>query len=146
MFPDIGIENIGNFFITIIQASVDTLIMGFSGCCPADSDLENTWRNDLEREVREVTSPVFNDVADMMKIIANPLRIKILFLLEKKDHSVYELMYVLKEPQNLLSYNLGVLKKAGLLESYYRSRHKTYRLTGEKSAPFIRCLQQVLIT
>ncbi|MDD1724922.1 MAG: hypothetical protein LUQ07_07320 [Methanospirillum sp.] len=54
--------------------------MGFSGCCPADSDLENAWRDDLEREVHEVTSPVFDDVAEMMKVIANPLRIKILFL------------------------------------------------------------------
>ena len=119
--------------------------MGFSSCCPADGDLENKWRNDLEREVHEINSPVFDDVADLMKIVANPLRIKILFLLEKKDHSVYELMYVLKEPQNLLSYNLGILKKAGLLESYYRSRHKTYRLTGERSTPLIRCLRQILI-
>lgn len=119
--------------------------MGFSGCCPADGDLENAWRDDLEREVDEVTSPVFDEVAEMMKIIANPLRIRILFLLEKKDHSVYELMYVLKEPQNLLSYNLGILKRAGLLESYYRSRHKTYRLAGDRSAPLIRCLRQVLI-
>jgi DNA-binding transcriptional ArsR family regulator len=119
--------------------------MGFSGCCPADSDLENAWRDDLEREVHEVTSPVFDDVAGMMKVIANPLRIKILFLLEKKDHSVYELMYVLKEPQNLLSYNLGILKKAGLLESYYRSRHKTYRFSGNRNAPLIKCLWQVLV-
>lgn len=119
--------------------------MGFSGCCPADSDLENAWRDDLEWEVHEVTSPVFDDVAGMMKVIANPLRIKILFLLEKKDHSVYELMYVLKEPQNLLSYNLGILKKAGLLESYYRSRHKTYRFSGDRNAPLIKCLRQVLV-
>ncbi len=118
--------------------------MVFSGCCPADGDLESTWREALERDVYEINSPVFEDVAEIMKIVANPLRIKILFLLEKKDHSVYELMYVLKEPQNLLSYNLGVLKKAGLVESYYRSRHKTYRLSGDRSAPLIRCLRQVI--
>lgn len=130
----------------VIPALIDTHIMGFSGCCPADSDLENAWRHDLEREVHEINSPAFDDVAEMMKIVANPLRIKILFLLEKKDHSVYELMYVLKEPQNLLSYNLGVLKKAGFLESYYRSRHKTYRLTGDRSTQLIRYLRQVLIS
>lgn len=118
--------------------------MSFSGCCPADSDLEIAWRDELEREAHDISSPAFDDLAEMMKVVANPLRIKILFLLEKKDHSVYELMYVLKEPQNLLSYNLGILKKAGLLESYYRSRHKTYRLSGDRNAPLIRCLRQVL--
>ncbi len=119
--------------------------MGFTGCCPADSDLESSWRDELEREVHEVASPAFDEVAEMMKLVANPLRIKILYLLVKKDHSVYELMYILKEPQNLLSYNLGVLKKAGLLESYYRSRHKTYRFIGGRNAPLFRCLQQVLV-
>ena len=118
--------------------------MHYTGCCPADSDLEIAWRDELEREVHEVSSPVFDDLAETMKVLANPLRIRILFLLEKKDHSVVELMYILKEPQNLLSYNLGVLKKAGLLESYYRSRHKTYRLAGDRNIPLIRSIREVL--
>jgi ArsR family transcriptional regulator len=118
--------------------------MGFTGCCPADGDLENAWRSELEREVRETASPIYDDLAATMKVVAHPLRIKILVLLDRKDHSVYEMMYVLKEPQNLLSYNLGVLKKAGLLESYYRSRHKTYRLTGDRHQPLMGFLRQAL--
>jgi ArsR family transcriptional regulator len=120
--------------------------MAFVGCCPADSELETAWRHELERESAEITSQSFEKVADTMKILASPLRLRILFLLEKKDHSVYELMYILKEPQNLLSYNLGILKKAGLLESYYRSRHKTYRLAGQQNSPLIRCLKQALVS
>ena len=118
--------------------------MRFTGCCPADGDLESQWRDELERETREISQAAFDDLADTMKIIANPLRIRILFLLEKKDHSVFELMYILKEPQNLLSYNLGVLKKAGLLESYYRSRHKTYRLSGDRNTPLAKFIRQVI--
>lgn len=76
-----------------------------------------------------------------MKTIANPLRIRILVLLDKKDHSVYELMYVLKEPQNLLSYNLGILKKADLIESYYRSKHKTYRLSEKAGIDLIKFIR-----
>lgn len=120
--------------------------MGFTGCCPGDGDLEIEWQRDLDREIAEINAGNFDDFADLMKVVANPLRMKILVLLEKKDHSVFELMYVLKEPQNLLSYNLGVLKKAGLAESYYRSRHKTYRLAGGKNAPLIRFLKQTLTT
>ncbi len=118
--------------------------MGFTGCCPGDGGLEIEWQKDLDREIAEINSAGFDDLANLLKVVANPLRVKILFLLEKKDHSVFELMYILKEPQNLLSYNLGVLKKAGLTESYYRSRHKTYRLAGEKNAPLIRFLKQTL--
>jgi len=118
--------------------------MGFTGCCPADGDLDIAWRDELELEAKEMMSPAFDDLADLMKIIANPLRIRILFLLERKDHSVHELMYILKEPQNLLSYNLGVLKKAGLTESYYRSRHKTYRLAVGRNTPLIRLLRQAV--
>lgn len=117
--------------------------MTFTGCCPADRDLDLEWRKGLEHEVRETSSPVFEDLADTMKIIANPLRIRILFLLQKKDHSIAELMFVLKEPQNLLSYHLGVLHKAGLVKSYYRSRYKTYRLTN-RNTPFFRYLHEVL--
>jgi len=118
--------------------------MGFTGCCPADEDLEIAWHDELDHEIREITLPAFDDLAAMMKIVANPLRIKILFLLEKKDHSVLELMFVLKEPQNLLSYNLGVLKKAGLTESYYRSRHKTYRLVCGRNSPLIGFIKQAV--
>jgi ArsR family transcriptional regulator len=119
-------------------------IMGFTGCCPADGDLENAWRVELNRETEEVASPVFDELALTLKILANPLRIRILFLLAGKDHSVYELMYILKEPQNLLSYNLGVLKKAGILESYYRSRHKTYRLNADRKTYLIRCMREAM--
>lgn len=115
--------------------------MGYSGCCPADSDLEIAWRAELDEEISLVKSPLFDEFSSLIKIIANPLRIRILVLLDRKDHSVYELMYVLKEPQNLLSYNLGILKKADLIESYYRSRHKTYRIsdkTGSEMMKFIR--------
>jgi ArsR family transcriptional regulator len=117
--------------------------MQFTGCCPGDRDLEIIWKNSLEKEIDVVNSHVFNDLADIMKIVSNPLRIKILYLLKKKDHSVIELTYVLKEPQNLLSYNLGILKKAGLVESFYRSRRKTYHL-ADGDAPLIRFLEHSL--
>lgn len=115
--------------------------MRYTGCCPADSLLERSWRADLEDEVRMMKSPVLDEFSHLLKTVANPVRIRILVLLDKKDHSVYELMYVLREPQNLLSYNLGILKKAGLVDSYYRSRHKTYRLT-EKAATILDCLMK----
>jgi len=49
----------------------------------------------------------------------------------KRDHCVCEFFYVFKEPQNLISYNLKKLKDGGLIESYYRSNHKIYKVMTE---------------
>lgn len=58
-------------------------------------------------------------------------------MLLNRDHCVCEFWYVFAEPQNLLLYTLGVLKMGGLVESYYRSKHKMYIL-NESAAPFLR--------
>ena len=58
-------------------------------------------------------------------------------MLLKRDHCVCEFFYVFEEPQNLISYNLKKLKDGGLIESYYRSNHKIYKL-NEAMVPVIR--------
>lgn len=67
----------------------------------------------------------------------------IILMLLNRDHCVCEFWYVFAEPQNLISYNLGVLKKGGLVESYCRSKHKIYKLT-ESAAPFLRLIGSVV--
>ena len=49
-------------------------------------------------------------------------------MLLNRDHCVCEFFYVFEEPQNLISYNLKGLKEGGLIESYYRSKHRIYRI------------------
>jgi ArsR family transcriptional regulator len=65
-----------------------------------------------------------------MKLLSHPIRLKILLMLAKRDHCVCEFFFVFEEPQNLISYNLKKLKDGGLVESYYRSNHKIYKLTA----------------
>jgi DNA-binding transcriptional ArsR family regulator len=65
-----------------------------------------------------------------MKLLSHPIRCKIILVHLSRDHGVCEFFYVFEEPQNLISYNLGVLKKGGLIESQYRSKHRIYKIKG----------------
>lgn len=64
-----------------------------------------------------------------MKLLDHPLRLKIILMLLNRDHCVCEFWYIFQEPQSLISYNLKKLKDGGLIESYYRSNHKIYKIT-----------------
>jgi ArsR family transcriptional regulator len=72
-----------------------------------------------------------------MKLLGHPLRLNIVLMLLKRDHCVCEFWYVFEEPRNLISYNLKKLRDGGIIESYYRSNHKIYKIR-EGIAPAIR--------
>jgi len=84
----------------------------------------------LERET-------VTELNTLMKLLAHPLRLKIILMLLIRDHCVCEFFYVFEEPQNLISYNLKKLKEGGLIDSYYRSNHKIYKM-NEAMVPVIR--------
>ncbi len=68
-------------------------------------------------------------------------------LLFRRDYCVCELVMVLKEKQNLISYNLGILKKHEIIESYNRSKDKYYKLNLDGNAmPLIEYIKESLIT
>jgi ArsR family transcriptional regulator len=72
-----------------------------------------------------------------MKLLGHPLRLNIVLMLLKRDHCVCEFWHVFEEPQSLISYNLKKLRDGGLIESYYRSNHKIYKIS-DSIAPAIR--------
>jgi C_GCAxxG_C_C family probable redox protein len=48
----------------------------------------------------------------------------------KRDHCVCEFWHVFEDPQSLISYNLKKLIDGGLIEIYYRSNHKIYKINN----------------
>jgi ArsR family transcriptional regulator len=113
-------------------------------CCPSDCAVRNDWEKELQAEIEYVKTEKFRETNDLLKVLGHPMRLQILMMLLNRDHCVCEIIYVLQEKQNLISYNLGVLKEAGLIDSYYRSKHKIYRLSEGKVA-FVRLLKASLI-
>lgn len=113
-------------------------------CCPSDCAVRSDWEKELQTEIEYIKTDKLQEANDLLKVFNHPMRLQILMMLLNRDHCVCEIIYVLKEKQNLISYNLGILKEAGLIDSYYRSKHKIYRLT-DKSAGFVRLLKTSLI-
>lgn len=108
-------------------------------CCPSDCAVRSDWEEELAQEKALLESESFRQAGSMIRLLNHPLRLKIILMLLNRDHCVCEFWYVFQEPQNLISYNLGVLKKGGLIDSYYRSKHKIYRIR-EEAAPFLRSI------
>jgi DNA-binding transcriptional ArsR family regulator len=102
--------------------------MATARCCPADCALRSDWEEELRLEKEMLESTSVTTLLEHMKLLSHPLRLNIILMLLKRDHCVCEFWHVFEEPQNLISYNLKKLKDGGLIESYYRSNHKIYRV------------------
>ena len=113
-------------------------------CCPADYAVRSDWEKELQAEMAFIQKDAFRGANDLLKVLSHPMRLQILLILLNRDHCVCEIISVLNDKQNLISYNLGILKEAGLIDSYYRSKHKIYKL-NDNAAGIIRLLKVNLI-
>ncbi len=116
-------------------------------CCPVDAEMKIIWENGLQNDLNSLKGSNINEIATLLKILSNPIRLQIIMLLQKRDYCVCELVYLLKEKQNLISYNLGILKKHQIVDSYNCSKNKYYKLNLNGNAmPLIKYIKENLIT
>lgn len=113
-------------------------------CCPTDPEMKMVWESGLQEDFDSLENANINEIAGMLKVLSNPSRLKMVLLLSKRDYCVCEFVMLLNEKQNLISYNLGILKKHDMVESYYSSKDKYYKL-NEKATNIVGCLKQNLI-
>lgn len=106
-------------------------------CCPTDTEMKLIWESELKRESDSLKNSNIQEITLLLKIISNPTRLQIIMHLLKKDYCVCELVYLLNEKQNLISYNLSLLKKHEIVESYNRSKDKYYKLGSNENALLI---------
>lgn len=115
-------------------------------CCPVDAEMKIIWENGLQNDLNSLKGSNINEIATLLKILSNPTRLQIIMLLQKRDYCVCELVYLLKEKQNLISYNLGILKKHKIIDSYNCSKNKYYKLNLNGNAmPLIKYIKENLI-
>jgi len=67
--------------------------------------------------------------AKIFKAMADPYRLKILMLLREGELCVCEIMIGIDRPQSTTSYQLSILKDAGLIRERKDGRWSTYRLS-----------------
>lgn len=112
-------------------------------CCPSDCSVKSDWEKELQIEKDLFKTNQFHEVNNIFKVLGNPSRLKIILLLLNRDHCVCELIYILRERQNLVSYNLGILKRYGMVDFYNRSKHKYYRL-GDDAVNIARMVRNLM--
>ncbi|WP_321506658.1 metalloregulator ArsR/SmtB family transcription factor [uncultured Methanoregula sp.] len=117
--------------------------MATARCCPADCALRSDWEDELQSEKAMLGKDSVTELLELMKLLGHPLRLKIILMLLVRDHCVCEFWYIFQEPQSLISYNLKKLRDGGLIESYYRSNHKIYKM-NEDMVPVIRRIRSAL--
>jgi len=87
-----------------------------------DEELE-VLRREAERSL--------DDKIEMLKVVSDPIRLRILTILRKREVCVCVLVHLLKVRHSTLSYHLRLLKEAGLVESRREGGFQVYALTSE---------------
>lgn len=76
--------------------------------------------------------PVLTAPADLLRAIGHPLRIAILNVIRAEERSVGDIEAETAITQPGLSQHLGVLRKAGLVDTRRESKHVFYRPNRER--------------
>lgn len=88
---------------------------------------------------------IYKARADVAKALAHKTRLEIIdILVEQGDKCVCELTEILNVSQSTVSKHLGVLKKAGIVDSKKEGLKVTYSLRTPCVKRFFNCLDQIL--
>ena len=79
-------------------------------------------------------SKFFRERADLLKLLAHPVRLQILDALRRDEECVCHLSAVLRKPQPYVSQQLAVLRNAGLIADRKVGSNVFYHLAGEQIA------------
>lgn len=111
------------------RSTISTVIdiLNMADCCKNPSD-----------------SKKISDLADILKVISEPNRLKILCLLKSGTKCVCEIQKSLKLNQNLVSHHLKVLRDAGLIESEKLCQWKHYSLNAKALAKYATIFNKLL--
>jgi ArsR family transcriptional regulator len=83
--------------------------------------------------------------AKVFKALADPIRIKILYLLKDNEKCVSELIPLLKAVQPLVSRHLKVLRECGLVSFRKEGNKRPYRITDGRILELINMVSEDFI-
>lgn len=93
----------------------------------------------------KINKKIYKARAEIAKALAHETRLEIIDILkEKGEKCVCELTEILEVSQSTVSKHLGVLKKAGIVESEKEGLNVTYSLQTPCVKRFFNCLDQIL--
>ena len=87
------------------------------------------------RTTKVSQAPIMPSIVKILRVVADPNRLRILLLLRAEELSVAELQEILTMGQSTISTHLSQLKQAGLVEDRRTGKSSLYRLANEAGAP-----------
>ncbi len=97
---------------------------------------KRTGKADLPVEIIE-------RVADMLKVMAHPHRIRIVEALEQeRSLPVFEVMTRLDLPQAVTSQHLNAMKRVGLLSAKRRGKEVWYAINDPRALTILECIRR----
>lgn len=94
-------------------------------------------------DISNLPDSELNRLADILKALAHPCRMKILCHLREESRNVTQLQNDLGEGQPIISQQLKILRMNGLVESARRDGHVYYEISTEKET-FLRAIMENL--
>jgi len=83
--------------------------------------------------------------AEFFKAIGHPIRIRVLELLSEDEQSVSDLLGAIDVGQAYLSQQLGVLRRAGLVNARREGSHVLYALADARMAELLAVARKMLV-
>ena len=101
-----------------------------------------TVNKNLPSRTKNLSVEELGRMAQILKLLAHPQRLKIIDLLETSGEApVHDLMARLKLPQAATSTHLTLMRRVGLVESERRGKEVWYRLGDRRSLAILNCMR-----
>jgi len=86
----------------------------------------------------------YSGLLELLKIIAEANRLRIICFLKRKERCVCEIVEALGVPHNLASHHLKLLKSAGLLTSLRQGKYIFYKINNKGLNSFLSQIRQAV--
>jgi len=92
-----------------------------------------------------VATPLYQAKAEFFRTLGHPARIRVLELLDQRDHAVHELLDAIDiEPSNL-SQQLAVLRRAGLVTQRREGGSVVYAISAPEVRDLLLAARRILV-
>lgn len=91
---------------------------------------------------RELSIEELGRMADVLRLLAHPHRLKIIETLESGAAPVHQIVETLGVPQATASQHLNQMRRLGLVEAERRGKEVWYRIADERTITILSCIRK----
>ncbi len=95
-------------------------------------ELEKFYQDKLDQEIKIPGDEELKKYLDIIEVLANPLRLKILALISQQELPVCMLTKITGKEQSLISHHLSLLRERGLARVRVAGKFRYYKFVGPK--------------